>query len=211
MFIFFLQLRETLHGGRLYVFTVLIAITWALWCLKAWLSRRYTPWTEDYETTTSVVIPVVDEPCGLFHEVLDLITEQTPDQVIVVINGPRNEKLEKVCDTYPGVDWMWTAVPGKRNAINEGLQRATCDIVVLSGSSWPDSELTAFRPFIEVARRSFGLTAGDTQAEAAQKLDAGLACLALAGNENLALLMNLLGLRPPTGTVRVWSVTERSE
>jgi hyaluronan synthase len=150
VFIFFLQLRETLHGGRLYVFTVLIGVTWALWCLKAWLSRRYTPWTEDYETTTSVVIPVVDEPVGLFHEVLDLITEQTPDQVIVVINGPRNEKLEKVCATYPGVDWTWTAVPGKRNAINEGLQRATGDVVVLvdSDTLWtPDTLRELVKPF----------------------------------------------------------------
>ena len=44
--------------------------------------------------------------------------------MIVVINGPRNEKLEQVCDTYPGVDWMWTAMPGKRNAIDEGLASA---------------------------------------------------------------------------------------
>ena len=51
MFIFFLQLRETLHGGRVYVFTILIIVTWALWCLKAVLSRRYTPWTTEYKTT----------------------------------------------------------------------------------------------------------------------------------------------------------------
>lgn len=134
MFIFFLQLRETFHGGRLYVFTVLVALTWGLWMLKAWLSRRYRPWTTPYVTSASVVIPVVDEPVGLFHEVLDLITEQRPHQVIVVINGPRNEKLERVCATYPGVEWTWTEVPGKRNAIREGLERSTGEIVVLVDS-----------------------------------------------------------------------------
>ena len=112
MFIFFLQLRDTLHGGRLYVFSILVALTWVLWAIKLRLSRRYTPWVGEHETTASVVIPVVDEPVGLFHEVLDHITEQTPHEVIVVINGPRNEKLEQVCDNYPGVHWMWTAVPG---------------------------------------------------------------------------------------------------
>lgn len=150
MFIFFLQLRETLHGGRLYVFTVLILLTWALWGLKAWLSRRYVPWKVEYQTTSSVVIPVVDEPVGLFHEVLDLITEQQPHQVIVVINGPRNEKLEKVCATYPGVEWTWTSVPGKRNAINEGLRRCTGEIVVLvdSDTLWTQGTLTELvKPF----------------------------------------------------------------
>ena len=77
VFIFFLQLRETLHGGRVYVFTVLVLVTWVLWCLKAPALpplpavgrglrdhgvRRRSP------SSTS--------RSGLFHEVLDLITEQ---------------------------------------------------------------------------------------------------------------------------------------
>jgi hyaluronan synthase len=159
VFIFFLQLRETLHGGRVYVFSILVLFTWGLWCLKAALSRRYRPWTNDYEATSSVIIPVVDEPVGLFHEVLDLITEQRPHEVIVVINGPRNEKLERVCDTYPGVRWIWTAVPGKRNAIDEGLALCTGDIVVLvdSDTLWTDGTLTELvKPFAN--RRVGGVT-----------------------------------------------------
>jgi hyaluronan synthase len=152
LFIFFLQLRETLHGGRLYVFTVLVALTWALWLVKLRLSRRYTPWVADWFATTSVVIPVVDEPVGLFHEVLDHITEQGPDEVVVVINGPRNEKLERVCDTYPGVVWLWTPTPGKRNAIREGLEVSTGEIVVLvdSDTIWTEGTLRELRkPFAE--------------------------------------------------------------
>lgn len=152
MFIFFLQLRETLHGGRIYVFTILVLLTWAIWCLKAHLSRRYRPWTDPHETTASVVVPVVDEPVGLFHEVLDLITEQDPHQVIVVINGPRNEKLEKVCDSYPDVEWMWTEVPGKRNAINEGLLKCTGEVVVLvdSDTIWTPGTLEELvKPFAD--------------------------------------------------------------
>lgn len=150
MFIFFLQVRETLHGGRVYVFSVLVALTWALWALKCVLSRRYRPWTAEYRTTASVIIPVVDEPVGLFHEVLDLITAQRPHEVIVVINGPRNEKLERVCETYPGVQWVWTPVPGKRNAIREGLERCTGEIVVLvdSDTLWTEDTLVELlRPF----------------------------------------------------------------
>lgn len=159
MFIFFLQLRETLHGGRLYVFTVLVALTWALWLMKLGLSRRYRPWARDYRTTASVVIPVVDEPVGLFHEVLDLITEQRPHQVIVVINGPRNEKLERVCAAYPGVEWAWTSVPGKRNAVREGLARSTGEIIVLvdSDTLWTNGTLRELvKPFAN--RRVGGVT-----------------------------------------------------
>lgn len=152
LFIFFLQLRDTLHGGRLYVFTILVALTWALWVIKISLSRRYQPWTGEHRATSTVVIPVVDEPVGLFHEVLDHITEQTPHQVIVVINGPRNPKLEHVCEAYPGVEWIWTPVPGKRNAIREGLQVSTGEIVVLvdSDTIWtPDTLRELTKPFAE--------------------------------------------------------------
>ena len=152
MFIFFLQLRDTLNGGRLYVFTILVALTWALWLVKITLSRRYQPWVAEYTTTASVIIPVVDEPVGLFHEVLDHITEQTPHQVIVVINGPRNPKLESVCAAYPGVEWIWTSIPGKRNAIREGLAVSNGEIVVLvdSDTLWTDGTLRELmKPFAE--------------------------------------------------------------
>ena len=152
MFIFFLQLRDTLNGGRLYVFTILVAMTWALWLVKITLSRRYQPWVANYATTASVIIPVVDEPVGLFHEVLDHITEQSPHQVIVVINGPRNPKLEAVCAAYPGVEWIWTSIPGKRNAIREGLAVSDGEIVVLvdSDTIWTDGTLPELmKPFAE--------------------------------------------------------------
>jgi len=152
VFIFFLQLRDTLHGGRLYVFTILVALTWALWAVKVRLARRYQPWTADLATTASVVIPVVDEPVGLFHEVLDHITEQSPNEVIVVINGPRNQKLERVCDAYPGVRWIWTEVPGKRNAIDVGLAECTGEIVVLvdSDTIWTTDTLRELvKPFAD--------------------------------------------------------------
>ena len=100
------------------------------------------------------MIPVVDEPVGLFHEVLDHITEQSPHQVIVVINGPRNQKLEQVCDDYPGVQWIWTAVPGKRNAIDVGLAECTGDIVVLvdSDTIWTTDTLRELvKPFADAA------------------------------------------------------------
>jgi class 3 adenylate cyclase/tetratricopeptide (TPR) repeat protein len=91
---------------------------------------------------------------------------------------------------------------GKSRLLYEFRRRLSGrDIVVLSGSSWPDSQLTPFRPFIEVVRRSFGVSAGEAQEDVARKLREGMEVDAITGEESLALLLNLLGLKPPTGTL----------
>jgi len=110
LFTFLLQLRETLQQGHpLHLFSIFVAVIWILWTLKVLLSRRYRPWTVPYRTSTSVVVPVVDEPPELFREVLGRIGEQAPDETIVVINGPRNRALEAICDEFAaGLTWTWT-------------------------------------------------------------------------------------------------------
>ena len=127
MFTFLLQLRETLqHGHPLHLFTIFVATVWMLWTIKVLLSRRYRPWTAPYRPTTSVVIPVVDEPLELFREVLRRIGDQQPDETIVVINYPRNPALEAACnEVAQGLTWTWTPVAGKRNALRIGVEMAS--------------------------------------------------------------------------------------
>jgi len=154
MFIGLLQIRHSLQEHvRLYLFTIFVLLTWTIWLLKVVLSRQYRPWTKPYETTTSVVIPVVDEPLDLFREVLGRIVSQEPTEVIVVINGRRNPDLEAVCDEFsPAVQWTWTEVPGKRNAIRIGTERARGDVVVLvdSDTIWTEKALAELvKPFAE--------------------------------------------------------------
>ena len=56
------------------------------------------------------------------------IVEQRPDEVIVVINGPRNPALEEVSDEFaPLVRWVHTPVPGKRNAVRIGTELSRGD------------------------------------------------------------------------------------
>lgn len=142
MFIGLLQLRHSLQEHqRLYLFSVFVLLTWVIWAAKVVLSRRYRPWTEPYATTTSVVIPVVDEPLQLFREVLERIVSQRPTQTVVVINGPRNPGLEGVCQEFAGdVEWTWTPIAGKRNAVKVGVERSYGDIVLLvdSDTVWTD-------------------------------------------------------------------------
>lgn len=142
VFIFLLQLRQVLsgHAGQVYLFSVAAALVWIAWIIKVTVSRRYRPWTRDCALGTSVIIPVVDEPVALFRDVLGRITAQAPDEIVVVINGKRNERLEDVCAEFAGVQVHWTPIAGKRNAIKVGVENSTQPICVLvdSDTLWTD-------------------------------------------------------------------------
>jgi class 3 adenylate cyclase/tetratricopeptide (TPR) repeat protein len=73
--------------------------------------------------------------------------------------------------------------------------------VILSGYCSPDGRQTPFLPFIEVVRRAFQVSAGEAEREVGDKLNTGLTILGLNSTENLALLLNLLGLKPPDGSL----------
>lgn len=154
MFIFLLQLRHMTEGHpELYLFAIYSALIWALWILKMVLSARYRPFTGEYHGTTSVVVPVVDEPLDLFRDVIGRMVEQRPDEIIVVINGAPNPGLVEVCEEFaPLVRWVHTPIPGKRNAVKIGTELSTGDITVLvdSDTVWTDGTLAELvRPFAD--------------------------------------------------------------
>ncbi|MGE0794400.1 MAG: glycosyltransferase family 2 protein [Acidimicrobiia bacterium] len=152
MFVFLLQVRDTVENQRIYLFTFFIVLVWTVWLRKLQLSRRYRPFTADHRPGTSVVIPVVDEPEELFREVLRRIVGQGPDEVLVVINGPANPALERICEEFHGVTWLWTEVAGKRNAVRMGVEAATREIVLLvdSDTIWTEGTLRELvKPFAD--------------------------------------------------------------
>ncbi|MCC2318832.1 glycosyltransferase [Cellulomonas chengniuliangii] len=136
MFIFLLQIRHMLDdNNEVYLCAVVSGLVWALWLLKVVLSRRYRPFTAEHHAGTSVIVPVVDEPLDLFREVLGRVTEQSPDEVIVVINGAPNPGLVGVCEEFaPLVQWVHTPIPGKRNAVKIGTEMSRHEITVLLDS-----------------------------------------------------------------------------
>jgi len=75
-------------------------------------------------------------------------------------------------------------------------------VFVLAGSCSPDGQQTPFRPFIEVVRGSFHVKIGEAEPDVLRKLDKGLEVLGLASQQNLGLLLNLLGLNPPPGALQ---------
>src|SRR5688572_17463618 len=138
-----------MSAGHVYLFAVFVLWIWALWLVRVVLAAYYRPWQTNFSTTTSVIIPVVDEPEELFAAVLDRVIAQRPTELIVVINGPRNEKLEQMC-TRMGVRWAWTEVPGKRNALRVGVGLAAGEVVVLvdSDTMWTGNTLRELiKPF----------------------------------------------------------------
>lgn len=154
MFIFILQLRQLFDGHtELYMFAVYSALIWFLWLIKLILSSRYRPYVPEFKTTTSVVVPVVDEPIELFRDVIGRMVEQKPDEIIVVINGAENPNLVAVCEEFaPLVQWTHTPIPGKRNAVMIGTQMSTGDITVLvdSDTVWmPDALNELVKPFAD--------------------------------------------------------------
>ena len=154
MFIFLLQIRHMLEGhAEFYLFALYSAIIWALWLLKVVLSSRYRPVTRRFDVSTSVVVPVVDEPLDLFRDVLGRMVEQRPGEIIVVINGAPNPGLVTVCEEFaPLVRWVHTPIPGKRNAVKIGTELSRGEITVLvdSDTVWTDGTLEELvKPFAD--------------------------------------------------------------
>jgi cellulose synthase/poly-beta-1,6-N-acetylglucosamine synthase-like glycosyltransferase len=154
MFTFILQIRQMVDGHpEFYLFSVYSLVIWLLWLVKVMLSARYRPYTGTYTGSTSVVVPVVDEPEDLFRDVIGRMVEQQPGEIIVVINGARNETLERICEEFaPLVSWTHTPIPGKRNAVMIGTQLSKGDITVLvdSDTVWTPGTLSELvKPFAD--------------------------------------------------------------
>ncbi|AGW42675.1 glucosaminyltransferase [Leifsonia xyli subsp. cynodontis DSM 46306] len=154
MFIFLLQLRHMLGGHpEFYLFAFYSALIWVIWIVKVLMSRLYRPYTAGFSGTTSVVVPVVDEPLGLFRKVLGRMVEQRPSEIIVVINGVPNPGLAGVCEEFsPLVRWVHTPIPGKRNAVMIGTRMSVGEITVLvdSDTVWTQDTLSELvKPFAD--------------------------------------------------------------
>jgi class 3 adenylate cyclase len=92
---------------------------------------------------------------------------------------------------------------GKSRLLHEFRGRfSDMRVFVLAGSCSPDGQQTPFRPFIEVVRGSFRVKIGEAEPDVLRKLNKGLEALGLASQQNLGLLLNLLGLNPTPGALQ---------
>jgi hyaluronan synthase len=153
MLAFLLQTDAWITDGQLRLFALFMTMIWGLWVIRVILAGHYWPTQVAWHGTTSVIVPVVDEPADLFRQVLGRIVEQRPTEIIVVVNGPRNPVLEKVCADI-GVQWHWTGTAGKRNAVRLGVALSSGEISVLvdSDTLWTPGTLRELvKPFADPA------------------------------------------------------------
>ena len=120
--------------------------------------------------------------------------------------APELEKLERGFDAIrSGVQVFDIAGEpgiGKSRLVHEFVGQIVKDRArVLVGSCTPDGQQTPFRAFIEIVRGAYRLEPEDSETVVARKLDEGLQGLGLRSPENLALLLNMLGLKAPEGAL----------
>jgi class 3 adenylate cyclase len=83
---------------------------------------------------------------------------------------------------------------GKSRLLHEFRQSfGETKAVVLTGNCTPDARQTPFLPFIEVVRDVFRITSAESEAEVARRIESSLTALGVHSEENLGLLLNLLG------------------
>jgi cellulose synthase/poly-beta-1,6-N-acetylglucosamine synthase-like glycosyltransferase len=71
MFTFLIDTYDAIGGAGPSLFMVFFLYVWALWAAKALAARRYHPSTGDASgVTTSVIVPVYNEPEAVFRRAL---------------------------------------------------------------------------------------------------------------------------------------------
>jgi class 3 adenylate cyclase len=100
------------------------------------------------------------------------------------------------------IDIMAEPGMGKSRLLHEFRQRLGLEqAFILTGNCSSDGQQTPFLPFIEVVRGSFQVSAGEAENDVAHKLEMGLTVLGLNSPQNLGLLLNLMGLKSPRGSL----------
>src|SRR5688500_12083370 len=70
------------------LFMLFFAYVWALWAAKALTARRYRPHSASPgPLTTTVIVPVYNEPEALFRRVLASVVANEPTELIAVVDG----------------------------------------------------------------------------------------------------------------------------
>lgn len=165
MYTFYLMCRDYLENSNIHFFALFFVFIFIRWGIIWGRAVRYRPYkcssSDVDDLFSSVIIPVVDEPLDIFREVLNRISEQRPSEIIVVINGPKNQKLEDLCeslnfnlsDDMVPITYFHTPLAGKRNAIRMAVERVNpkSDIAILvdSDTIWTSNTLIELlKPFV---------------------------------------------------------------
>src|SRR3989338_3011828 len=119
---------------------------WGVWLTKKSVGLFYKPKKEGFKTSVSVVTPVYNEDPKTFEDAIESWAKNKPNEIIAVI-----DYTDKVCINIfknfakktPSAQLIITKIPGKREALGDGIKAAKNEIVALidSDTIWNDDTL----------------------------------------------------------------------
>jgi hyaluronan synthase len=153
MFTFLIDAYDAVGGAGPTLFLTFFLYVWAVWTVKMLAAQRYRPdRSAAFGATTSVIVPVFDEPEEIFRRALASVVANAPGELIAVVDGG-NPCVAAVAQDY--CDRV-VSIPksGKRAAIAAGLAASdeSTDVVVVldSDTVWePDALRELLRPFAD--------------------------------------------------------------
>jgi glycosyltransferase involved in cell wall biosynthesis len=153
MFTFLIDTYDAIGGAGPSLFIVFFLYVWALWAAKALAARRYHPSTGDASgVTTSVIVPVYNEPEAVFRRALASVVANRPGELVAVVDGGDPEVAAVAYDYCDRV--LRIPRSGKRLAIAAGLEATdpSTDVIVVldSDTVWERGALQEMlRPFAD--------------------------------------------------------------
>jgi hyaluronan synthase len=153
MFTILIDSYDTIGGAAPTLFMAFFAYVWALWAVKSLAARRYRPWVGSAAgLTTSVIVPVYNEPEAVFRQALASVSANRPTELVAVVDGGNPDVAAVAYDYCDRV--LRIPKSGKREAIATGLAATdpNTDIVVVldSDTIWAPTALREMlRPFAD--------------------------------------------------------------
>jgi hyaluronan synthase len=154
MFTFFTDSYDSVGGAGLTVFMVFFVYVWLVWAAKAVAASRYRPWSGPSQgLTTTVIVPVFNEPEAVFRRVLASVVANGPTEIVVVVDGGEPDIAAVAYDYTDRV--LRIPKAGKRAAIAAGLEAGdpSTDVVVVldSDTVWEPGALEELlKPFVDL-------------------------------------------------------------
>jgi hyaluronan synthase len=151
----FLKASESALSSFWFIMPLGVAglISWSVWGARWLRSRFYRPLTNDFRTTTSVVVPSYREDPEVLVRCLETWLHDKPDEIILVVDLADVGVLERL-EAYrdnPRVRVLPFRHQGKRSALGVGIRAARHEIIVLvdSDTAWEPGLLDAIQmPFV---------------------------------------------------------------
>lgn len=110
---------------------------WSIWLAKEIIGLHYKPQTKEYHATVSLVIPVYNEDPDVFTKALESWKKNDPKEIIAVIDYTDTTCIKifkNFKKSFPHAVLIVTKIPGKRQALADGIKAAKGEIVALVDS-----------------------------------------------------------------------------